>query len=179
MPELIQVDWSEGAPFYQVFKRLVILKARRWKGQPTEALGYVWEYLDRQYVVGTLVDPHDAILRTIIFRKVSNFYNRYEKPRRAGAYRVSLDEIDEAHPSRVGAKPSSDEATSRELSENVSAAMNALSPQRREAILSWLKCDDVPRAHELAERWDTTVQNVYMHKNKGLKQLQIILSKFA
>ncbi len=102
MSEYIRVDWESGSPFFQLVERLISRKARAWRGEPGDALGYVWEHLRRRFQVDDLIDPGKCNLATIVSRKVSNFYTRQEKTPRAGNGWVSLSEVGE--PSGLVAK---------------------------------------------------------------------------
>src|SRR4051812_29863810 len=93
MAESMRVDWESGTPYFQLIARLVARNARRWGGEPGEALGYVWERLREHRHVGDVIDPRDRILATIVSHKVSNFYRR-EMPARSRVGRVSLAEIE-------------------------------------------------------------------------------------
>jgi hypothetical protein len=74
MREFIRVEWEAETPFLLFVMGLIARKAHSWKGEPTEALGYVWAELSKHYEVGKVVDSRDIVLKSIIARKVIDFY---------------------------------------------------------------------------------------------------------
>ena len=174
MSEYIRVDWESGSPFFQLVERLISRKARAWRGEPGDALGYVWEHLRRRFQVDDLIDPGKCNLATIVSRKVSNFYTRQEKTPRAGNGWVSLSEVGE--PSEARSILPTEGIAYQELLAALGAAVAELNPRRRDAVLARLEFGDVL---SLARSRGTTPQNEHRLAKKGIVELRTSLSRFA
>lgn len=174
--EPIRVDWVSGSPFFDHVSRLTARAARNCRGEPDEALGYVWEHLRKKYDAGSIIDMQGSMLATIVSRKVKSFYRGRDKPLQFRAGFDPLDEVEEAPRSRT--KPPSDDVADRELRAALDAGIAALDPRRREAVLVKLELD-VRGVNELAQCWGTTPQNVHKLAKKGIQELRTSLSRFA
>jgi RNA polymerase sigma factor (sigma-70 family) len=202
MAELIRVDWSPNSSFVLLISELTALASRRWGGEPTEALGEVWRGLNKTLEIGAFIDRKDRMLRTIIRRRVSNFFRRGDRPPSSQTGRIPLEAVGELMSSlrHVSAcAPRADrrrghlgesmismrqlsspdnEVANRELGVAIGAAISQLRPRRREVALAlWLK--DTANLRELASRLGTSRQNIEKHAKKALEELQGSLSRFS
>jgi RNA polymerase sigma factor (sigma-70 family) len=170
-PESIRVGWESEAPFLLLVMNVVARITRRKKGEPTEALGYVWVELSKHYRIGDAVDSRDRKFTTIVSRKVIDFYRRENHSRRTAA-RLACDS------SLVASSRSpADDLANRELARAIEAAFADLDPRRREAAQSRLKLGGVPVPRELAESSEISKKSVYQRANQGLAELRTALSK--
>jgi RNA polymerase sigma factor (sigma-70 family) len=180
--EPIRVDWEPGCPFFLLVEKLTAQAARFWSGDPTtEALAYVWKAVSSVYVKGSVVNlGDDRRLRTIVRRKVSNFYRyRHEKPLCGRAGWASLGETEEAKLFDYRVKPPDIESEDRELIAVIEAAIDDLSPRQRDAVRSALEFVGVPTVNELARLWGTTSANVRKHAKKAVDALRKSSDRFA
>lgn len=79
MDNLIPVDWSPRSEFVNVVERLILQSSRHWESDTIDALSDVWINLEKVYPSGASVDPEAPLLRKIVRRKVSSFYQKEKK----------------------------------------------------------------------------------------------------
>jgi hypothetical protein len=185
MRELIRVEWEAESPFLVFVMALIARIAHYRKGEPTEALGYVWVVLRKHYEVGEVVDSRDILLKSIIVRKMIDFYRR-ENPSRMKTRRVSLDEVYGEDITRnvkmsvdVRNRSPDKELANRELALAIEAALADLDPQRREAAQSRLRFAGVPGAGDLARVSRVSTQHIHKRANQGLAVLRAALASFV
>ncbi len=196
MSQLLRVEWKSGSRFYSLIERVTSKAARRWRGEPAEALGYIWLQLKGRFAEGDLIDLRQNPMDTIIKRKVTNFHQRAEKPLGGKGGRLSLGEAEEfiqrvqstAQFQRTG-RPQArspisfitafDEIAHREVMEGLQAALAELSSRQRAAVLACFKLDECSTAEDLARLWKTTPQNVRWHSQRGVNSLRMALKRFA
>lgn len=174
----LRVDWQHGSPYVGLIQRLTTAAARGWKDRdPLEALPAVWWGLRTHYPKGSLVDPTDRLLRTIVHRRVSNDLSRSRGRATIGGRLVSSDPGIFEVPDPSSLSPDR-ELEDQELIDRFWAELAGLSSRRREAVLCKLGLARVGSAVELARSWGTSPQNVHRLAKKGLEQLRAALAEF-
>ena len=170
MLETFRVEWDLGSPFLDLIERFTARAASRWKGEPSEVLGDIWDDLRKHFQVGDRVDPKDPVLQKIIHQKVRSFY----RPRT-----IRFESLDRAvESSRPGLTTLVDEVAFREFRDAIDRALTRLTTRQREAFLIRLDFGDRRSMTELARVRGTSSQNVRKLASEGRKKLQSSLARF-
>lgn len=177
MADALCVDWRPGSPFLLLIQGLTARMSRRWRhDDPLEALSDVYQGLRRKFTDGEVVERRTGLIGTIVFRRVTNYFNSRDERWLCQLRRHSFDERI-AQDLGTDVETPLDEAANREFREVVDAAISAMPPYRGEAMRSYLGYPGFPNASELARLRGTTRQNVHKHVKKGLEEFRSMAEK--